>query len=514
MFTSLWHSNFSFYLRWTYEQETIYLALEGLIAVAAMLLQQVPAFNAIVDRKSSIFVFAWWAVLDVEHRLLLSCEQGDFEIVKRLLEDNRSVDAHDGTDWETALHRAAHAVAFGKETARLLLDNGADIRAKSKNGETPLHVAAETGKVGVVRLLLGAKACMKAMDKRDWLPLRTSASKGHDTIVKILIEKGANKDAFTTDSLEMTALHIAAANGCYRTVLSLIENEADIHAVRGDGGTVLHSAAESGCVSIIATLLAAGAKLDSKQEGKLEIWKLPSFRTKPPDGMSPVHAAALGNHATVLEILLKDGFAVDAPVKVKIVRNLVIEVPIGWTALHMASALGHQEVVAVLLGFKANKEQRTKDMETAMHLAAACLIQAGADLEARAFKQLTPLHYAAAKGQEDMVKLLLDKRAQFEAKTSSGATALHLAANEGHAETVTALMSIGVLVDAVNDAGRTALHIAAEARSPEVVRRLMRSRVDNREKRDRGGKRPIDIAMAKGDEGVVKDVVEALGGRR
>lgn len=112
------------------------------------------------------------------------------------------------------------------------------------------------------------------------------------------------------------------------------------------------------------------------------------------------------------------------------------------------------------------------------------------------------------------MKLLLDKRAQFEAKTSSGATALHLAANEGHAETVTALMSIGVLVDAVNDAGRTALHIAAEARSPEVVRRLMRSRVDNREKRDRGGKRPIDIAMAKGDEGVVKDVVEALGGRR
>lgn len=110
---------------------------------------------------------------------------------------------------------------------------------------------------------------MKAMDKRDWLPLRTSASKGHGTIVKILIEKGANKDAFTTDSLKMTALHIAAANGCYRTVLSLIENEADIHAVRGDGGTVLHSAAESGCVSIIATLLAAGAKLDSvDKEGR------------------------------------------------------------------------------------------------------------------------------------------------------------------------------------------------------------------------------------------------------
>ena len=439
-----------------------------------------------------------------EHRLLSSCEQGDFETVRQLLEDNTAVDARDGTDWETPLHRAARAMDFGLETARLLLDKGADIKAKSKNGETPLHVAAETGQVDVVKLLLGIKACTMEKDKRDWLPLHTAASQGHDAVVKILIEKGADKDAFTSDSLKRTPLHIAAANGHYKTVLSLIEIKADVNVVRGDGSTALRSAAESGCVSILAELLAAGAKLNivnkdgktillvAAAEGHAEAvryllcaererigkagWAVPSFRIRPRYGLSPVHAAALGNHATVLQILLEDGFAVDAPVEVKVVHNLVIEVQMGWTALHIASTLGHREVITALLEFQADKEQRTKSLETALHLAAACghieaarcLIQAGTDLEARAFKRFTPLHYAAARKQDDMVNCLLDKGADVHTKASSGATALHLAANAGHAETVTVLMSGRAPADAVNKVGQTALHVAKSGDRPQT----------------------------------------------
>ena len=481
-----------------------------------------------------------------QHRLLTSSQLEDFETVAQLLEDKELVNCRDGTDAETPLHRAARARIAGQETTRLLLDNGADVGIKSKNGETPLHVAAEAGHLDIVKLLLEVEASTSARDKRDWLPIHSAASQGHDSVVKLLIDIGADKDPCTRDSLKRTPLHIAAANRQFRTALSLIESKANVNAVRGDGGTVIHSAAEGGCVSIIAELLVAEAKLDTRtrdgrtallvaaEEGHAEIvrfllcaerdrkiqpgWTLPSFKTKSQYGLSPVHAAALGNYAAVLEIVLEDDFDVDALVERKVVRKLAIEIPIGWTALHIASTLGHQEAIAVLLDFKANKEQRTKNMETALHLAAGCghieaterLIHAGADFDARAFRQFTPLHYAATRNQEDMVGSLLGNGANVDAKTSNGATALHPAATAGHAEIVTLLMSVGAHIDTTNDAGQIALHIAADVNSPEVVQRLMRSRVDHRDKRYSRGKRPIDIAMEKQNH----EVVEALGGHR
>lgn len=481
-----------------------------------------------------------------QHRLLLSSQFADLTTVAQLLEDKELVNCRDGTDEETPLHRAARATIAGQETARLLLDNGADVGIRSKNGETPLHVAAEAGRLDIVKLLLGFKASTSARDKRNWLPIHSAASQGHVAVVKVLIDMGADKDAFTSDGLERTPLHIAAANGQSPTASSLIESKADVNAVRSDGGTVIHSGAEGGCVSIIHELLAAGAKLDTRtrdgrtallvaaEEGHAEIvrlllcadrdrriqvgWTLPSFKTKSQYALSPVHAAALGNHAAVLEIVLDDGFDVDAPVERKAVRKLGIEIPIGWTALHIASRLGHHEAIAVLLELKANKEQRTRNIETALHLAAGCghieaadrLIHAGADVEARAFKQFTPLHYAATQEQGDMVGFLLTIGANVDAKISGGATALHLAADAGHAKIITLLMSTGAHIDSTNDAGQIALHVAAHAGRPDVVHGLMRSRIDHRDKRDGRGKRPIDIAMEKEHY----DVVEALGGRR
>ena len=40
------------------------------------------------------------------------------------------------------------------DVVRLLLGKGADVQAKQKNGWTPLHYAAPTGYIDMVRLLL------------------------------------------------------------------------------------------------------------------------------------------------------------------------------------------------------------------------------------------------------------------------------------------------------------------------------------------------------------------------
>ena len=51
------------------------------------------------------------------------------------------------------------------EIARLLVEHGADITARTNDGSTPLHVASRLGGVGVVQSLIEHGADVRAEDK-------------------------------------------------------------------------------------------------------------------------------------------------------------------------------------------------------------------------------------------------------------------------------------------------------------------------------------------------------------
>src|SRR5688572_7256848 len=80
----------------------------------------------------------------------------DTAALRRLLA--AKVDVNEpGGDGTTALHWAAYNGAA--ETARLLIDAGADVGALTRNGAlTPLMLAATNGSAPVVELLLAARA--------------------------------------------------------------------------------------------------------------------------------------------------------------------------------------------------------------------------------------------------------------------------------------------------------------------------------------------------------------------
>ena len=87
-----------------------------------------------------------------ESALHSAVEKGDRKQVERLLQDGADVNARTASG-ETVLHYAA----FPKDAwfAAALIKAGADPRATNSAGESPLFWAALEGNVAVARMLLG-----------------------------------------------------------------------------------------------------------------------------------------------------------------------------------------------------------------------------------------------------------------------------------------------------------------------------------------------------------------------
>ncbi|MDR3285711.1 MAG: ankyrin repeat domain-containing protein [Holosporales bacterium] len=85
-------------------------------------------------------------------------------------------------------------------------------------------------------------------------------------------------------------------------------------------------------------------------------------------------------------------------------KDVLVNAKDGWTPLHIAAARGDTEVVQVLVGAGANKEARDRN-------------------------GFTPLHIAAARGNTEVVQVLVDAGANEEAKNNIGWTPRKTSAN-------------------------------------------------------------------------------------
>ena len=105
--------------------------------------------------------------------------------------------------------------------ARALLDRGAAIDAKDREGKTALAKAAEADKLPVVRLLLerGANVNARAVDGST--PLFYAAEQDRGAVVALLLERGADPNLPGRKGLR--ALAAAAFNGSTESVVSAAE---------------------------------------------------------------------------------------------------------------------------------------------------------------------------------------------------------------------------------------------------------------------------------------------------
>ena len=174
--------------------------------------------------------------------------------------DQARVDALVAADPSLAIFAAA---IQGKtdEVEQLVSGNRSLVSALSTDGWTPLHLASFFGAADTARFLLnrGADLNARSTNPMQNQALHAASAGNHAEIVKLLIERGASANARQHGG--WTALHAAAQNGNLEMAQTLITAGADVSARAENNQQPLDLALTKGHQKMVDLLEASGASL-------------------------------------------------------------------------------------------------------------------------------------------------------------------------------------------------------------------------------------------------------------
>jgi ankyrin repeat protein len=463
---------------------------------------------------ASVFVLALGGLGSAAERepLIEAVRRADAPAVRRLLEQRVDVN-RPGLDGATALHWAVEQDDL--EIAQLLVRAGANARATSRYGVTPLYAACQNGSRPMIELLLEAGADANTATAGE-TSLMTAARTGAVDALTLLLARGADVNA-KEPWQRQTALMWAAAENHAPAVKLLIRHGADLTPRSANGFTALLYAVRAGSFDAVKALVAAGASPQDAVERQGPAVAPKGAANGGHQGnailmhrVSALHIAIANLQFEIATFLLDEGADPngDGP---------------GWTPLHQlmwarrpdigeAWALpprtgtvdGLQFANTLLArGAKVNARQRRELCVGGLENAGKQRHLVPADEPERAFylpcnrdlngaginlnrTGATPFLLAAQHADVEMMRLLLEHGADLALTTTERQTPLMVASgvgifglgaspgtNEEAFEAVKLLLERGADVGAVDDHGDTALHGAALRGANDIVRALV-----------------------------------------
>jgi ankyrin repeat protein len=357
-----------------------------------------------------------------------------------------------------------------------LLDAGVPATATGPLGETALHTCARSGDVAAAKALVARGAPLEAGDSwRGQTPLMWAAAQGHVPMISMLIEAGADPNTRSTvvewqrqRTMEprdkwlppggLTALLLAAREGCAACVGALVDGKADLNEVDPDRQSALVLALMNGHFDVAGALIDRGIDVNLKDKvGRTALWAAVDAHTMPSSNRpSPRETDDELSSMDIITRLLARGADVNAalsqqiPYRTKLDRGGDGVLGAGTTPLLRAAKAGDVPVTKMLLDKGANAKAATRNGVNGIMMAAnvaareedmtgrnktqreaietiQMLVAAGVDINAADTQGRTAAHGAALWGLTDVVRFLHKNGAKFDVKDKRGFTPLDTA---------------------------------------------------------------------------------------
>ncbi len=337
--------------------------------------------------------------------LMTAARTGNVAAVEALLSAGATVDAKHSAKEQTALMWAI--AERHSDVARVLIEHGANVKASTKSGFTPLLFAAREGDLASARLLLAKGVDVNESANSDMAqlqpsteggregaysrntssfdgatPLLVATVRGHVDLALFLLEQGAHPDGDLAVA-GYSPLHWAS------TTFELTPITYPGVAAPGEWNAMAGIPDRSQKITLIKALLARGANVNARTTKRpLTQASLGAvFTSSPGVGATPLFAAAGSADVEVMRLLLAHG--ADPSIKSANDETLVMIASAVDTEISVNLPEAKRlEVVRLGLELGNDIEAQDKGGHRALHLAArgglhdiiTSLVQHGADL--------------------------------------------------------------------------------------------------------------------------------------
>lgn len=380
---------------------------------------------------------------------------------------------------ETPLHYASYSGNY--DLAELLVQNGA--RLELLSNETYGMKEPFEEHTQLIRILFRNHPKHNGKNTKGFSALAIAIWMKNNRLIKLLIE---NKSPLNMEGLEWPPLHMAACTGEVRMIRALVESGAEVDLRDFIGWTSLHKATLKGSVEAVDCLIQLGAQSDSKDQygrtpvhlaaeyGRLEIAKFLIGSGANPNaedtaGFNVLSWAVAGGHPYFLRLMMDRVSDMESTNRYEYLRTAAkqdIEAIFNLTIKYkqyihrfdeealrefLNKEIQDTHINITKIGWKLSQYEEEKDRPLTFDSITTIIKSAFKDskklhLELVAFvanKTLSlnvqdcilgwsALHWAAAAGDLEVVKLLTSKGAFINLESKLGQTPMFLARRWGH----------------------------------------------------------------------------------